>query len=238
MPCYAIRAWQSQRKVNALKSTLRQVILSAPVIKLVVCLGLVWMPGIALAQTVYRVIGPDGKVTFSDKPPVSGTNVTATGLGGKPLEISGPLLPTELRQVVSKYPVTIYTANNCAPCATGRVLLSGRGVPFTEKTVTTNDDAQALQRISGETSLPFLTIGSQQIRGFSDAEWTQFLDAAGYPKTSALPTTYRNPPAAPLVAVLKPPPPANVEETQRERSPSRPSVAPASNTSNPAGIKF
>ena len=225
-------------KGNVLKPTLRQRALSAPVIKLVVCLGLVWVTGLALAQTVYRVIGPDGKVTFSDKPPVSGTNVTATDMGGKSLEIGGPVLPAELRQVASKYPVTLYTANNCAPCGTGRALLSGRGVPFTEKTVTTNDDAQALQRISGETSLPFLTIGSQQIRGYSDAEWTQFLDAAGYPKTSALPTSYRNPPATPLVVVLKPPPPANVEEAQRERSPSRPAVAPVSNTSNPAGIKF
>ena len=196
------------------------------------------MTSLALAQTIYRVIGPDGKVTFSDKPPVSGTNVTATDISGKPLEISGPVLSAELRQVASKYPVTLYTANNCAPCGTGRALLSGRGIPFTEKTVTTNDDAQALQRISGETSLPFLTIGSQQIRGYSDAEWTQFLDAAGYPKTSALPKSYRNPPAAPLVAVLKPPPSANVEESQRERSPPRPSVAPVSNTSNPAGIKF
>ena len=225
-------------KGHVLKPTPRQGALSEPVIKLVVCLSLVWTPGLALAQTVYRVIGPDGKVTFSDKPPVSGTNVTATDMGGKPLEMGSPVLPAALRPVASKYPVTLYTANNCAPCGTGRALLSGRGIPFTEKTVVTNDDAQALQRISGETSLPFLTLGSQQIRGYSDAEWTQFLDAAGYPKTSILPTSYRNPPAAPLVVVLKPPPPANVEEAPRERSPSRPTAPPVSNTSNPTGIKF
>jgi len=196
------------------------------------------MAGLTQAQTIYRVVGPDGKITFSDKPPISASNVTATGTGGKPLDIGGPVLPAELRQVVSKYPVTLYTSSNCAPCGTGRTLLSGRGVPFTEKTVTTNDDAQALQRISGETSLPFLTIGGQQIKGYSDAEWTQFLDAAGYPKTSALPATYRNPVAAPLVAVQKPPTPAKAEEAQGERSPARPSAAPVDNTSNPAGIKF
>jgi len=200
--------------------------------------GLALMAGLTQAQTIYRVVGPDGKITFSDKPPISASNVTATGTGGKPLDIGGPVLPAELRQVVSKYPVTLYTSSNCAPCGTGRTLLSGRGVPFTEKTVTTNDDAQALQRISGETSLPFLTIGGQQIKGYSDAEWTQFLDAAGYPKTSALPATYRNPVAAPLVAVQKPPTPAKAEEAQRERSPERPSAAPVDNTSNPAGIKF
>ncbi len=202
------------------------------------CVGLVWIAGFAHAQTIYRVVGPDGKVTFSDKPPISASNVTATGAGGKPLDIGGPVLPSELRQVVGKYPVTLYTSSNCAPCGTGRALLSGRGVPFTEKTVTTNDDAQALQRISGETSLPFLTIGGQQIKGYSDAEWTQFLDAAGYPKTSVLPATYRNPVSTPLVAMQKPTTPAKAEEAQRERSPVRPGAAPVDNASNPAGIKF
>ncbi len=202
------------------------------------CVGLLWIAGFAHAQTIYRVVGPDGKVTFSDKPPISASNVTSTGSGGKPLDIGGPVLPSELRQVVGKYPVTLYTSSNCAPCGTGRTLLSGRGVPFTEKTVTTNDDAQALQRISGETSLPFLTIGGQQIKGYSDAEWTQFLDAAGYPKTSVLPATYRNPVAAPLVAVQKPTTPAKAEEAQRERAPTRPGAVPVDNASNPAGIKF
>lgn len=221
-----------------MKPKLHQNHRSARATQWLTCAALLGLAGIAQAQTIYRTVGPDGKVTFSDQPPASTANVTATGAGGKPLEISGPVLPSALRQVAGKYPVTLYTSSNCVPCNTGKALLSGRGVPFTEKTVTTNDDAQALQRISGETSLPFLTIGGQQIKGFSDAEWTQFLDAAGYPKTSVLPATYRHPVATPLVVVQKPATPASAEETQRERAPARPSTAPVDNTSNPAGIKF
>ena len=209
-----------------------------PVIKTLACASLVVLASFAQGQTIYRVVGPDGKVTFSDKPPVSATNVTATGAGGKPLDMGTPVLPLELRQAVAKYPVTLYTANSCAPCTKGRAMLSGRGVPFTEKTVTTNEDAQALQRISGETSLPFLTIGGQQIKGYSDAEWTQFLDAAGYPKASVLPAAYRNPAAAPLVVIQKPAEPAKAEDTQRERPPARPAAAPVDNNANPAGIRF
>ena len=205
---------------------------------LLACLSGLGVASLAHAQTIYRAVGADGKVTFSDKPTVSATNVTATSGGGKPQDIGGPVLPSELRQVVSKYPVTLYTSSNCAPCNTGRSLLNGRGVPFNEKTVSTNDDAQALQRISGDTSLPFLTIGGQQIKGYSDAEWTQFLDAAGYPKKSALPATYRNPVATPLVAVQKPPAPDKAEETQRDRTPAGSNTGPVNNSSNPAGIKF
>lgn len=188
------------------------------------------------AQPIYRIVGPDGKITFSDKVPASSTNATALDASGKSLPPGGPALPFELRQVVAKYPVTLYTSSNCAPCGSGRALLSGRGVPFTEKTVNTNQDVEALQRMSGESSLPFLTIGGQQIKGFSETEWTQFLTAAGYPATSLLPANYRNPVAAPLVSVQKAAPVAKPEETAK---PNNEQYRPApDNSSNPAGIKF
>lgn len=196
------------------------------------------MAGHAPAQTIYRVVGPDGRVTFSDKPPAASANATTMGTGGRSIGGSAAALPFELRQVTSKYPVTLYTSSNCAPCGAGRALLSGRGIPFAEKTVTTPEDIDALQRISGENSLPFLTIGGQQIKGYSDAEWTQFLNAAGYPQTSALPASYRNPAATPLVTAQKPVPAVKPEETQTQRTPAEPDRAPEDTTSNPAGIKF
>lgn len=193
--------------------------------------------GLLQAQTVYRVVGPDGKVTFSDKPPANAANVTATGAGGRAVGVGGPPLPFELRQVVSRYPVTLYTASNCAPCGAGRALLSSRGVPFTEKTVTTAEDSEALVRLSGESSLPFLTIGAQQIKGYSDAEWTQFLNAAGYPNNSVLPASFRNPPATPLVTLQKPAEP-KVDNAAAPIAPSQPARPAPNDASNPAGITF
>ncbi|MBX3659272.1 MAG: glutaredoxin family protein [Ramlibacter sp.] len=151
------------------------------------------------AQQIYRIVGPDGRVSFSDKPPmVEGAKAApvTTGSGGS----GGGALPYELRQVTGKYPVTLYSGKDCAPCGTGRAYLTGRGIPFTEKSVTSNEDIDALQRLSGSSSVPFLTIGGQQLRGFSETEWSQFLDAAGYPKNSILPAAYRQTPVTPLVA--------------------------------------
>lgn len=210
-------------------------------IRAVLGAAMLLMAAQAQAQTVYRVVGPDGKVTFSDKPPAAAANVTTIGAGGKATGTGGPALPFELRQVVGKYPVTLYTASNCAPCGTGRALLSSRGIPFTEKTVNTPEDAEALQRVSGESSLPFLIIGAQQIKGYSDSEWTQFLNAAGYPQASALPANYRNPAATPLVAVQKPAPavkPEKPEDMQIQPARAEPDRAPVDTPSNPAGIKF
>jgi glutaredoxin len=187
------------------------------------------------AQTVYRIVGPDGKVTFSDKAPVTADQgkVATTGVGAA-AAASGSSLPFELRQVAAKYPVTLYTAPDCGPCSSGRAMLSGRGIPFAERTVTTNEDIASLQRISGESSLPFLTIGGQRIKGYSDLEWTQYLDAAGYPKTSVLPSSYRAAPATPLVALQKPG--SKSEEKPEQRPEPAPPSAPG--PSNPAGIQF
>ena len=200
-----------------------------------VCLAALLLAGATQAQTIYRVVGADGRVTFSDKLPAASDNATVLGAGGRALAVMAVALPAELRQVASKYPVTLYTSSSCAPCNSGRELLSGRGIPFAERTVSTADDSDALQRISGGTSLPFLTIGSQQIKGYSDAEWTQFLDAAGYPKASVLPASYRAPPATPLVVAQQAAPAAPASEAP---SPRDPVVEPSAAPPNPAGIRF
>lgn len=192
------------------------------------------------AQQIYRIVGPDGRVTFSDQPPPS----TATAKGASPTVTTGGAaagsgtsgLPYELRQVVSRYPVTLYTGTNCAPCASARSFLTGRGVPFTERTITTPEDAEALERLSGATSLPFMTLGTQRLKGFSDTEWNQFLTAAGYPQTSQLPTGWRNPPAAPMVTAQKPAAPASQPEAAPTQAATTPDPGPA--PANPAGIRF
>jgi glutaredoxin len=209
-------------------------------------LVLVLSAGALQAQTMYRIVGADGRVTFSDTPPPSGTGQASssnarTGAGG------GSALPYALQQVVNRYPVTLYTGSSCAPCGTGRAFLNSRGIPFTERTVNTPEDAAALQRLSGDTNLPFLSIGSQQLKGFSDVEWGQFLDAAAYPKTSQLPAGYQAAAATPLVNAQAAAPATSARqgsggepgiETVNTRA--KPAVAPPARPAdtNPSGIRF
>jgi glutaredoxin len=189
----------------------------------------------ALAQ-VYRIVGPDGRVTFSDRPPPDAKGTPAQTLqlpaaGGS----STAGLPLELRNATSRFPVVLYTGVDCAPCVSARSFLTRRGVPFTEKTVTSDEDIKALQGIAGVARLPFATIGSQHVRGYSEPEWAEYLDAAGYPKVSQLPPTYRNPAPAPLVAVQAQPktaPAPDAPPTAELPAPTGP------NPDNPAGIRF
>jgi glutaredoxin len=200
-----------------------------------VTLALLCLASHAAAQGVYRIVGPDGRVSFSDQPPAAQAPAVAPAGAGR--ADGAAALPYELRQATSRFPVTFYSAADCAPCNAGRNLLNSRGIPYTEKTVSSQDDGEALKRLAGEAALPLLTIGSQRLKGFSEPEWTQYLDAAGYPKRSVLPSGYRRPAPSPLVAVQVPaakPPVDNATTTQKV--PADVPVAPPTN--NPAGIRF
>lgn len=197
----------------------------------------------AQAQGVFRIVGADGKVTFSDQPPPDAKSAAKVGgSAGGPTE-ARLNLPFELQQLVAKYPVTLYSAQGCGPCDSGRSLLANRGIPYTEKTVNTNEDVAAFGRISAENALPLLVIGGQQVKGFSASEWGRYLDAAGYPKTSALPPGYKQPSAQALVplktaAEVPSPPSATPGSAAAPAKPVRKPPPPPANTNNPTGIKF
>ncbi|TAG29021.1 MAG: glutaredoxin family protein, partial [Verrucomicrobia bacterium] len=82
-----------------------------------------------------------------------------------------PSLPLELRQAAARYPVTLYTAADCPPCDSGRKLLQQRGIPYSERRVTSDEDAQALERLVGGRTVPSLTIGAPR----SNVLWWQGL---------------------------------------------------------------
>lgn len=183
------------------------------------------------AQALYKVVGPDGKVTYTDRPAVGTENkVQSVGTGGS--VANDVALPFDLRQAAQRYPVTLYVAPDCSPCDAGRQFLRQRGIPFSEKLVSTADDSNALQRLTGATGLPSLTVGAQVVRGWQREDWASYLDAAGYPKESRLPASFPQGKAEPLTeAKQAAPAPA---PAQRQPAPA-PEPAPAP---PPSGIRF
>lgn len=194
-----------------------------------------WLPIAALlvalpSHALYKVVGPDGRVTYTDTPPVNdGSKVTPLGANNPPppTEVS---LPLELRQAVARYPVTLYTASNCQPCETARRVLRERGVPFGERTITSNEDIAAYSRVAGGTDLPGVTIGAQALRGLSQQQWDSYLDAAGYPRSSQLPQNYKYSAAMPLVE--------RKEVTPPPRAATAPAPAPVGPPPTAGGFRF
>lgn len=195
------------------------------------------LPVLASAQGIYRIVGPDGRITFSDKPPTNSEKATALSPSGRSGDSSASgELPFELREAMNRYPVTIYTGDNCEPCSAARSLLTRRGVPYTERTITTAQDVEALKRMGMEATVPIATIGGQRLKGYSEGDWSDYLDAAGYPKSSRLPPGYRNAAASPLVPVAETAPAQAARPAVPPAAPSAPPPGPTPD--NPAGIVF
>lgn len=183
---------------------------------------------------LYKWVGPDGKVTYSDTaPPTTAANVETKSLNTTPGEGA---LPFELAEAAKNHPVTLYTGAKCIPCDDGRNILQARGIPFTEKTVTTNEDV-ALLRDAGASLLPLLMVGRQKQIGFESTAWNALLTAAGYPEGSKLPATYRNP----LPEAAAPAPKAAAgKQPGSDQTTSRPaeSLPPAIGNNVPPGFRF
>ena len=158
------------------------------------------LSGNAHAQ-LYKWVGSDGKVTYSDTPPPAGAKQLATKASSG--ESSTVPLPEDLAAAVGKNPVTLYTGPACNPCNEGRTLLKQLGIPFSEKTVNTSEDLDKLRKVGGQSQLPLLVISNTKFGGFSDAEWRVALHSAGYPEKNKLPKEYRYSAAEPA----SPPPP-------------------------------
>lgn len=189
----------------------------------------------AFAQ--YKSVGPDGRVTYSDLPPPPGSKVVEQ----KKLAVetsANPALPFELQEATNKYPVLLYTGDNCAPCDEARAFLRGRGVPFTEKTVTSSEDIALFKQQSPDGTAPVLTVGSRKSVGYTQSSWTGLLDSAGYPRTAALPRDYRNPAPTALA-----PPRTNADAspttpTSRTGSTSSANNAPTATPAPASGFRF
>jgi len=184
-------------------------------------LCLVWGAGLAAAQAgPYKVTGPDGRVTYTDRPANDARSVRPLGAASAASALSAAEsgwldgLPFALRQVALRFPVTFYGAAGCAPCDMGRQLLQQRGVPFKEYKVEPGAGNE-LRRREGTDNLPVLRVGQQQLLGFEAGEWQQTLTAAGYPAANGLPASWR----APVVQSLSPAAPSKAEAVDERLSP-------------------
>jgi glutaredoxin len=200
---------------------------------------------LATAQAQYRVVGPDGRVTYTDRPPsyqsVPSARGASNGPGGEAATLAALSagLPFALRQVVERYPVRLYTTSPCAPCDAARQSLRRRGVPLLEYSVNRPEDLERYQREVGAGELPAMTVGGQRHIGFSEADWQLTLDSAGYPASSQLPAGYRWVPVRPLAperaaATADRPAPA---QPAAPRPAARPAAEPAP-AANPDGFRF
>lgn len=144
---------------------------------------------------VYRWLDEKGRWHAGDTPPPSARDVEKVSAARTPAT-SEPVEPYSLQLARKNNPVTLYTTPKCPLCDRARQLLKARGVPFSEKSVVTDEQVQELVDVVGRDALPSLVVGTKVQDGFAESLYEAMLDAAGYPKKTALPARTQQEPVA------------------------------------------
>lgn len=142
------------------------------------------------ADTVYKVVQPDGTVTYSDQPPTAGasTRLEFRNLPATPLSESALRFRAEIerslkaRAAAPKDPqageLRLFTASWCPHCKRAKAHLAARNLRFTEYDIDTPDGMAAFIQASGR-AVPLLVSTSGRVQGYSEGKYDQFLSASG-----------------------------------------------------------
>ena len=147
---------------------------------LVMALAAIGIPA-AQADTLYKWVDSQGRISYHDQPPPDGAGYRVEekvlGTGNKRKE------DNTLAKVVEKFPVVLYSVPDCGSCDLARLYLQKRKVPFTEQNLNTNPDLQqTLKKKIGSLSAPTLMIGEKVMKGYVESVLEGELDGVGYPK--------------------------------------------------------
>lgn len=139
-----------------------------------------------------------------------------TGLSAAHAQSNLSSLPYATQRAAQQFPVTLYTGKDCGNlCSDARSYLQKRGVPYTEKVVSTPEMVNELKKVANTAAIPVLLVGRAALNGFSESSWGSQLDAAGYPN-NALPKSYQ----------------PQVIEGQSDKAPAQAEKRPAPNPNN------
>jgi glutaredoxin len=161
--------------------------------RLLLILGLASIGDFAAAQELYRWTDEKGHTYITDTPPPPGAkNVRRTkppaNASSATADKPAAQLPFVLARATKDFPVTLYTSPNCTdPCKAARDLLNKRGVPFSEVQVWEEESNAELKRVSGNTQVPTIKVGSTVQSGYEPTSYGALLDSAGYPGEGVLP---------------------------------------------------
>lgn len=143
-----------------------------------------------LAQTVYKSVGPDGRTTYSDKPPATGRlekTMSFENLPSSELPASASSYVEQLRrmhardaaQAAAQMPkgVVLYGAPWCGYCKQAKAYLAGKGIAYRDVDVDTPDGMAAFAQVGGR-GIPVLVANGRSVRGFTAAAYDALLAPA------------------------------------------------------------
>lgn len=128
--------------------------------------------GLEAQAEIYKIIGPDGKVSYSDKEPQSekAEKLKIQTYSGTPSVSS---LNTAFKRV------TLFSAQWCGACRKAKAYMASHKIAFDEWDIDTSSYAQAKMKEFGAKSIPVILVGDQKMIGFTPEKFEAMRNKAG-----------------------------------------------------------
>lgn len=132
--------------------------------------------GVSGAQTVYKSIGPDGKIVYSDTKPAEGKVVKTMKFDNLPGSVVPALAMSNGAQspgaavpagAAATRGNVLYSASWCGYCKKAKAYLAFKGIAYQEVDIDTPDGKSAFAKASTKNAIPLLIAGDRRIQGFS-----------------------------------------------------------------------
>ncbi|HKO67416.1 MAG TPA: glutaredoxin family protein [Burkholderiaceae bacterium] len=134
----------------------------------------------AAADTVYKAVGPDGEMTYSDKPPPDRARTDTLEFRNLPssplpahvlrfreqLEKSAEGRISAARAAPADKPV-LFTASWCGHCKRAKSHLAAAQINYVEYDIENADGMRAFVTAGGSGGIPLLVAGDRRIQGYS-----------------------------------------------------------------------
>lgn len=132
----------------------------------------------ASAQSMYKSVGPDGRIAYTDSPPTKGRiekTLKFESAPASPLPLYYIETLRKLRASAAASAavgdVVLYSAVWCAYCKKAKAYLGSKGIAYQEIDIDTSAGMAAFAQVGGGKGIPLLVTASQRIQGFSTASY-------------------------------------------------------------------
>ena len=140
------------------------------------------------AETLYKVVGTDGKITYTDQPPADRKSTTTLRFADAP---STPLPESVLKyqaalqksmqgrlaaakKIDAIGSVTLFSATWCGYCTQAKAYMQAKSIGYREVDIDTPDGGRAYLEAGGARGVPLLMADGRRIQGFSAGAYDNF----------------------------------------------------------------
>lgn len=142
-----------------------------------------------MASGLYKSVGPNGVVSYSDQPPAENKNVKAMSFDDLPVSVfpisNLPTTPpsfferirvlwaswTSTKTTVASSDVVLYTTSSCGYCKQAKAYLQGKSIKYKEIDVESKDGQASYVKAGGGRGVPMIVVAGKNVSGFSTAAY-------------------------------------------------------------------